>query len=84
MLEIYKTGDLKYPLADAEEIKLVKAGKLSFAVVQERLEEIVEAVDAAAKEASKNGMPDKVDMKPWEAFVEQVYAEAMKEYLESK
>ena len=84
LLEIYKTGDLKYPLADAEEIKLVKAGKLSFAVVQERLEEIVEAVDMAAKEASKNGMPDKVDMRPWEAFVEQVYAEAMKEYLESK
>lgn len=84
LLEIYRTGDLRYPLADAEEIKLVKAGKLSFAVVQERLEEIVENVDAAAKEASKNGMPDKVDMKPWEAFVEQVYADVMKEYLESK
>ena len=84
LLEIYKTGDLKYPLADAEEIKLVKAGKLPFAVVQERLEEIVGNVDTAAKEASKNGMPDKVDIGPWEAFVEQVYAEAMKEYLESK
>lgn len=84
LLEIYRTGDLIYPLADAEEIKLVKAGRLPFTVVQERLEEIVENVDAAAKQASMNGMPDKVDMKPWEDFVERVYAEAMKEYLESK
>ncbi|QBX32765.1 hypothetical protein Asfd1_139 [Aeromonas phage Asfd_1] len=81
LLEIYRTGDLVYPLADAEEIKLVKAGKLPFTVVQERLEKIVESVDAAARQASRNGMPNKVDMKPWEDFVERVYAEAMKEYL---
>lgn len=84
LLEIYKTGDLKYPLNDAEEIKLVKAGKLPFAEVQARLEQIVEDVDIAAKEASKAGMPSKVNMAPWEAFVEQTYADAMKEYLTAK
>lgn len=81
LLEIYRTSDLKYPLADAAEIKKVKAGELPFATVQARLEQIVEDVDAAAKEAGRNGMPNVVDTDFWDAFILDVYSTHMAEYI---
>ncbi|AAQ81399.1 thioredoxin [Aeromonas phage Riv-10] len=84
LLEIYQTGDLKYPLANAEEIKLVKAGELPFKEVQARLEQIVDDVDAAAKEAGRNGMPSAVNVEPWNQFVLDVYSDAMLEYLKNR
>lgn len=84
LLEIYRTGDLKYPLANAVEIKQVKAGELPFTIVQARLEQIVEDVDAAAKEASRNGMPSVVDSNFWDAFVLDVYEKHMAEYIRLK
>lgn len=81
LLEIYRTGDLKYPLADAAEIKQVKAGGLPFKIVQERLEDIVENVDIAAKEAGRNGMPNAVNSDFWDKFILEIYQKHMAEYI---
>lgn len=71
--EIYTTGDLVYPLKDAEFIKKVKAGTIPFKEVQEWLENCVDEVERQSIIASKNGMPDKVDMTFWDEFLEEVY-----------
>lgn len=71
--EIYTTGDLVYPLKDAEFIKKVKAGGIPFKEVQERLESCVDEVERQSIIASKNGMPNKVDMSFWDKFLEEVY-----------
>lgn len=78
--EIYRTGDLKYPLADANKLKDVKAGRIEFIHVQEELEEVVSSVEILAEQARKNGMPEQVDMKFWHDFTEQVYLENVKGY----
>lgn len=78
--EIYSTGDLKYPLAQAPLIKKIKAGELPFKEVQDILETTVDAVERLAHQAEKNGMPKKVDMKFWDDFVEKVYLENHNSY----
>ncbi|AYD82693.1 hypothetical protein [Escherichia phage T2] len=80
LLEIYKTGDLVYPLQDAPFILDVKLGKHPFKTVQEFLEDVVDQVEAASTEASKNGMQQKVDMGFWDDFLEKVYLENHRSY----
>ncbi|QSL99190.1 thioredoxin [Escherichia phage vB-Eco-KMB38] len=80
LLEIYKTGDLVYPLKDAPFILDVKLGKHTFKTVQEFLEDIVDQVEHAAEQAAKNGMQQKVDMSFWDDFLEQVYLENHNSY----
>lgn len=80
LLEIYKTSDLVYPLQDAPFILDVKLGKHTFKTVQEFLEDIVDQVEHAAKQAAKNGMQQKVDMSFWDDFLEQVYLENHNSY----
>ncbi|ADG60031.1 nucleotidyltransferase [Acinetobacter phage Acj9] len=71
--EIYDTGDLQYPLKDAEFLKQIKAGVIDFKEVSSILEDLISDVDIAAAAASKNGMPSKVDTDFWDTFVLQVY-----------
>lgn len=78
--EIYSSGDLKYPLAQAPLIKKIKAGELPFKEVQDILETTVDAVERLAHQAEKNGLPKKVDMKFWDDFVEKVYLENHNSY----
>ncbi|BBC78153.1 nucleotidyltransferase [Escherichia phage EcS1] len=73
--EIYSTGDLKYPLKDAEFLTKVKTGTVPFKQVQEWLEICVDDVERLSVQAHKNGMPSKVDMSFWDKFVEEVYLE---------
>lgn len=80
LLEIYKTGDLVYPLRDAPFILDVKLGKHTFKTVQEFLEDIVDQVEKASEQAAKNGMQQKVDMSFWDDFLEQVYLENHNSY----
>ncbi|XAO15467.1 thioredoxin [Escherichia phage FL31] len=80
LLEIYKTGDLVYPLQDAPFILDVKLGKHTFKTVQEFLEDIVDQVEKASEQAAKNGMQQKVDMSFWDDFLEQVYLENHNSY----
>lgn len=80
LLEIYKTGDLVYPLQDAPFILDVKLGKHTFKTVQEFLEDIVDQVEHASEQAAKNGMQQKVDMSFWDDFLEQVYLENHNSY----
>ncbi|AKU42749.1 hypothetical protein QL01_92 [Escherichia phage QL01] len=80
LLEIYQTGDLVFPLREASIIKLIKAGELPFKEVQELLEDTVDLVEVLAIQASKNGMPAKVDMKFWDKFVEEVYLDNHNSY----
>ena len=80
LLEIYKTGDLVYPLQNAPFILDVKLGKHTFKTVQEFLEDIVDQVEHASEQAAKNGMQQKVDMSFWDDFLEQVYLENHNSY----
>lgn len=78
--EIYQTGDLKYPLRTAPFILEIKQGLHAFKDVQAELEAIVDEVETNAIWAAKNGMPDKVDMKFWDKFVEEVYLDNHNSY----
>ena len=69
LLEIYQTGDLKYPLGQASFVKQIKAGEINFKSFQECLEDLISDVDKACVQAGKNGMPAKVDRQFWENFV---------------
>lgn len=79
--EIYSTGDLKYPLRQADDILDVKLGKLPFVEVQQMLEDTVDEVEQLSVQAKKNGMPDKVDERFWDKFVYDVYSDEVKRYL---
>ncbi|AZV01026.1 nucleotidyltransferase [Escherichia phage vB_EcoM_005] len=78
--EIYQTGDLQYPLRTAPFILEIKQGLHAFKDVQAELEAIVDEVETNAIWAAKNGMPEKVDMKFWDKFVEEVYLENHNSY----
>lgn len=78
LLEIYKTGDLKYPLKDADFIKQIKAGEIEFKQFQPLLENLVSEVDHECKLAKLNGMPEKVDKNFWYDFVAYVYFDEIK------
>lgn len=78
LLEIYKTGDLEYPLKDADFIKQIKAGKIEFKQFQPLLENLVSEVDHECQLAKLNGMPDKVDKNFWYDFVANVYFDEIK------
>lgn len=78
LLEIYQTGDLKYPLKDRKLLLDVKNGNIKFNVVSELLEEIVNDVESASNLASKNGMPQTVDKKFWDDFLLQEYHKIIK------
>ena len=80
LLEIYTTGDLKYPLREAGQILEIKKGNIEFKLVQQNLESVVDEVEKASAEARKNGMPSQVDMSFWDDFVEQVYLDNVKDY----
>ncbi len=73
LLEIYQTGDLKYPLGQANFVKQIKAGEINFKSFQECLEDLIVDVDKACVLADKNGMPSKVDRQFWENFVHNTY-----------
>ncbi|UYD59462.1 hypothetical protein HPMBJEAJ_00363 [Aeromonas phage avDM6] len=75
LLEIYTTGDLKFPLKNAEYIRDVKMGKFDFSTeVQPYLEDIMDSAESAAEIASKNGMPEEVDNEYWNNFIYEYYA----------
>lgn len=75
LLEIYTTGDLKFPLKNAEYIRDVKIGKFDFTTeVQPYLEHIMDSAESAAEIASKNGMPDEVDNEYWNDFIYEYYS----------
>ncbi len=69
LLEIYSTGDLKYPLAHRNVLLDIKQGKLQYKAVSELIEDLISDVDKAAETAGKNGMRKEVDRDFWNAFV---------------
>lgn len=80
--EIYDTGDLQYPLKDAELLLKIKKGELSFKEVSTILEDLISDVDVLASQASKNGMPSSVDTTFWDTFVYNVYSAHIYSHLE--
>lgn len=79
LVEIFTTGDLKYPLNSADFLKQVKLGKIPFKIVQEHLEWISDEVEKQSKIASKNGMRQQVDTKFWDDFIYDVNLQTIKE-----
>lgn len=71
--EIYETGDLCYPLKDAEYLIEVKQGKHTFKSIQQHLEQVIEEVEMLAQQKAKEGMPKIVDRKFWDDFLIEVH-----------
>ena len=66
--EIYSTGDLKYPLVDADYIRDIKVGKFHYMNdgIGEKLEEMLLEIEDLAK---KSTYPDKMDKEWMENFI---------------
>ncbi|MGZ7204839.1 hypothetical protein ACXWOS_10355, partial [Streptococcus pyogenes] len=62
--------DIVYPLPDSAFLKLVKAGGVPFATVQEKLEEVMGEVERLAAIST---YPKEVDREFWNDFIERVY-----------
>lgn len=77
LLEIYRTGDLKYPLYDAPFLLSVKQGLEPFSVVQEYLEDLVAQVEHCAKLKEAQGMAATVDQKQWRDLILFVYRQTV-------
>lgn len=71
--EIYSTGDLIFPLKEANIIKDIKYGKIEFKIVSELMTDLIADVDKMAAIADANGMQKKPDRRKWENFVREVY-----------
>lgn len=72
LIQIYKDGDIVYPLPDSAFLKLVKAGGVPFATVQEKLEEVMGEVERLAAIST---YPKEVDREFWNDFIERVYSD---------
>lgn len=73
LLEIFETGDLKYPLKNRDFILSVKLGKLDFVTqVQPYLEELLDKVYESSR---KSDLPETVDKNFWDRWLIDVYKE---------
>ena len=74
LLEIYRTGDLKYPLKSALFLKSVKLGEKHYINdgIQEMLDTMLHEVE---EESAKSSLPEKVDQKWIEQFILEQYQE---------
>ncbi|WOL25434.1 nucleotidyltransferase [Klebsiella phage iPHaGe-KPN-11i] len=70
LIQIYKDGDIVYPLPDSAFLKLVKSGGVPFTTVQEKLEEVMGEVERLAAIST---YPKEVDREFWNDFIERVY-----------
>lgn len=77
LIQIFKEGDIVYPLPDSAFLKMVKAGGVPFATVQEELESTMCEVE---KLAAVSGYPKEVDRDFWNDFIERVYSEHVVRY----
>lgn len=69
--EIYETGDLRYPLKDADYLLKIKRGELDYTTeVAPALEELIDEVERLAAESD---YPEKVDREIWEGFIAGLY-----------
>ena len=72
LINIYKHGDLVYPMEQNPLILSVKTGNMPFNEVQEELEKVVQEVEILAENSH---YPSSVDKEFWEDFLEEVYSE---------
>ncbi len=80
--EIYETGDLIYPLKDADYIKQIKYGQLNY--VDDKLpEHLNELVNEVTLLSNKSDFPERLDTKFMEQFILQYYAKGMIEWKKS-
>ena len=72
LLEIYKTGNLKFPLKNAAHIKKVKEGKLHY--IKDNIGKILEYnLELVELHAEKSGFPDKFDIEWAQSFIINAY-----------
>lgn len=70
--ELYTTGDLIFPLKDAEYLRDLKKGKFHYVNdgIAEKLKDLVDSIE---KLASESNYPEKIDMSFWEEFIINLY-----------
>ncbi|UIW12432.1 MAG: hypothetical protein [Enterobacter phage ENC20] len=77
LIQIYKDGDIVYPLPESDLLKSVKGGNVPFATVQEKLEEVMGEVERLAAIST---YPKEVDREFWNDFIERVYRDHVVRY----
>jgi predicted nucleotidyltransferase len=70
--ELYTTGDLIFPLKDAEFLREIKKGIYHYVndKIAEKLENLILEIEMLA---SNSSYPEKVDIKEWENFIVKLY-----------
>lgn len=83
LIEIYSTGDLKYPLAQRDLVLKVKLGQLDFTTeVQPLLEEICDKVERLALNLEESGVLScEPDYEFWDKFLIKHYGTAVTDML---
>lgn len=76
-IEFLQTENIVFPRANAEELKAIKTGKLEYKVVAERIENLLEQVEAASL-VSK--LPEEPDRQYAEDHVYRQYVERVRRY----
>lgn len=73
LMELLETGDLKFPLEDADYLKDIKYGKMNFKEdgLEDQLEVLLHNLEVLVE---KSTFPESVNMKPFERFVKKIYA----------
>jgi hypothetical protein len=70
-VELLKTGQVTFPLLNADHVKDIKQGKLPYKVVSEEIEELLVQVE---QESAKSSLPEKPDYKFIDNLVHDVYS----------
>lgn len=73
LLELAETGQIIFPLAQAEKIKEVKMGDKKGLEYKDIQDELYELMQKAVKAVEESELPDKPDYKFWEDFIINTY-----------
>lgn len=75
LVEIYTTGDIRFPLQDALYLKKIKDGEIPWVTVQNDLEVLMDEVELRAESSH---YPETIDRKYWESWLFNTIKEAIK------
>ncbi len=76
--ELFKTGDIKFPLSQRKFLTKVKKGDIYYKKVAMCLEGLMETIEKLSKDIDKTKFPDKTDNKFWRKFLSEVHENIIK------
>ena len=70
MLELAEAKEIKFPLKEAEYLKALKTGKVSYRVIEDELYELMQR---AIKAMDESDLPNEVDVEYWDKWLLTIY-----------